>query len=44
MGNGTIDADGAQAHGAEGVSGAQSVQVAGHSDSMDSGSLAGAEA
>ena len=32
MGNGTIDADGAQARGVKGVSVAQNVQLVGHSD------------
>ena len=44
MGNGTADADGAQECGAGGVSAAQSVQVAGRSDSVDPGGISGTEA
>ena len=43
VGNGTIDADGAQSHGAERVSGAQGAQMVGrHLTSMVSGGIAGA--
>ena len=42
LGNGFIDADGAQSHGAEGVSVVQNVQVVGGNGSMDSGGIAGA--
>ena len=43
MGNGFIDADGAQSHVAERVSGAQGVQLVGrHLTSMVSGGIAGA--
>ena len=41
VGNGTIDADGAQARGAERVSGAQGIQVAGGNGPMVSGGIAG---
>ena len=45
LGNGFIDADGAQSHGAERVSDAQGVQVVGHHlTSMVSGGIAGAGA
>ena len=40
--NGTIDADGAQSHGAERVSGAHGAQLVGGSGSMVSGGIAGA--
>ena len=44
MDNGTIDADGAQSHGSERVSGAQGIQVVGGNGSMVSGSIIGAGA
>jgi hypothetical protein len=45
LGNGFIDADGAQSHGAERVSDTQGVQVVGHHlTSMASGGIVGAEA
>ena len=44
LGNGSIDADGAQSHGAERVSNAQGVQVVGHHlTSMVSGGIVGAD-
>ena len=43
MDNGVINADGAQTRRAERVGDAQSAQVVGRNDSMDSGSIAGAE-
>ena len=43
VGNGIIDADGAQAHGVKGVSDVQGAQVVGGNGSMDSGGIAGAE-
>ena len=43
VGSGTIDVDGAQARGAEGVSVAQNIQLVGSNGSMDSGGIAGAE-
>ena len=42
VGNGTIDADGAQSHEAERISDAQSAQVVESNGSMDSGGIAGA--
>ena len=42
MGNGIIDADGAQLHGAERVSDAQGVQLVGGNGSMVSGGIVGA--
>ena len=42
LGNGFIDADGAQSHGAEGVSVVQNVQLVGSNGSMDSGGIVGA--
>ena len=44
VGNGTIDADGAQPHGAEIVSDAQGVQLVRGNASMVSGGIVGAEA
>ena len=44
MSNGTIDADGAQVHGAERVSGAHGAQVVGSNGSMDSRGISGAGA
>ena len=42
MGNGTTDADGAQARGVKGVSDVQGAQVVGGNGSMVSGSIVGA--
>ena len=44
MDNGTTDADGAQARGAEGVSVAQNAELVGSNGSIDSGGIAGAGA
>ena len=44
LGNGIIDADGAQARGVKGVSVAQNVQLVGSNGSMDSGGITGAGA
>ena len=43
MGNGTTDADGAQARGVKGVSDVQGAQVVGGNGSMVSGGIVGAE-
>ena len=44
VGNGIVDADGAQARGVKGISVARNVQLVGSNGSMDSGGIAGAGA